>query len=71
MKTVGIAERIEVALINKGRAEGRVEGRAEGEKLGKLAMAKNMLAFGEDINKIVCFTGLSFDEIEELQLNKS
>ena len=71
MKTVGIAERIEVALINKGRAEGRVEGRAEGEKEKALRIAQMMLDSEEPIKKIAYFTDLSFDEIEELQLNKS
>ena len=48
--------------VAKGRAEGREEGRVEGLK----AVAKQMKAGGESIDKIMRFTGLSREEVEGL-----
>ena len=51
----------------EGRAEGRVEGRAEGKAEEKLALAKIMLMDHEPIEKIVRYTGLSKEEIEQVR----
>jgi predicted transposase YdaD len=48
----------EADLLKKGRLEGRVE--------GQQAMARQMLAFGEPIEKIELYTQLSRQEIEQL-----
>jgi predicted transposase/invertase (TIGR01784 family) len=48
----------EADLLKKGRLEGRVE--------GQQAMARQMLAFGEPIEKIALYTQLSQQEIEQL-----
>ena len=50
----------------EGRAEGRVEGRAEGEFLKALAVAKNMIADGEPIDRIMKYSGLTREEVENL-----
>lgn len=49
-----------------GRTEGRVEGRAEGEKSKQLEIAKRMLEKKSDIYFISECTGLSIDEINNL-----
>ena len=38
-----------------------------GAKRKALTIAKNMLAYGDPINKIVDITGLTYDEIENLR----
>ncbi len=58
----------------KGRAEGREEGRSEGlaegliegENKGKRETAKNLLSLGDSVEKIAIVTGLSAQEIREL-----
>jgi len=65
----------EVTRITGARAEGRAEGEAEGiakgklegELEGKLETAKNLLSMGMNIRDIVAATGLSVEEIEQLQ----
>ena len=57
--------------IEDARAEGEVRGKAEGEKIGKAernrAIALNMLARNMDISLISELTGLSEDEVSELE----
>lgn len=51
----------------EGKAEGRAEGRAEGMLEGKLEIARNMLLMGMTAKDIANITGLSGDDIENLQ----
>jgi len=53
-------------LIEKGRKEGIEEGKKEGEKEGKLAVAKELLKEGMDIDKIAKVTKLPVEEIKKL-----
>ena len=55
--------------IAKGKAEGRVEGRVEGKIEEKLGIAKQMLKKKYGLSEIIELTGLSENEI--LNLNKS
>ena len=48
--------------IEKGRAEGREQGRAE----GKLEIAKNLLAMGIPMDKVVQASGLTEEQISDL-----
>lgn len=48
--------------IEKGRAEGREQGRAE----GKLEIAKNLLAMGIPMDKVVQVSGLTEEQISAL-----
>ncbi|WP_308007818.1 PD-(D/E)XK nuclease family transposase, partial [uncultured Prevotella sp.] len=51
----------------EGRAEGREEGRAEGEKKAKERIASNLLALGVPIETIMQASGLSEEEIKNIQ----
>ena len=57
--------------IAKGRAEGRVEGRAEGRAEGELSkgltVARNLLAMGMSWSQIIQATGLTEDQLKQLQ----
>ena len=53
----------EVTRITGARAEGRAEGKLE----GKLETAKNLLSMGMNIQDIAAATGLTIEEIEQLQ----
>ncbi|MFP3022105.1 MAG: transposase, partial [Wolbachia sp.] len=55
----------------KGRAEGKEEGIAEGEQQAKIAMAKNLLKAGVSTDIISQTTGLSSNEIKQLQAEKT
>ena len=50
----------------EGKAEGRTEGKAEGLEEAKVNFARLMLSEGEDIARIVKYTGLSSEEIGRL-----
>ena len=50
----------------EGRAEGVIAGRAEGEMVGKLSVARRMLAAGLDPKMISEMTGLTEPEIRGL-----
>ena len=50
-----------------GLAEGRAEGRAEGEKKAKEKIAANLLALGVPIETIMQASGLSEEEIKNIQ----
>ena len=56
--------------IEKGRAEGREQGRAEGRAEGKLEIARNLLAMGIPIDKIVQASGLTEGQISDLMNEK-
>jgi predicted transposase/invertase (TIGR01784 family) len=68
-------ERTEVNMLENAirkekkqiREQGWVDGKSEGEKEGKLKVAKMMLQNGEPIEKIRLYTGLSDEQIRELQ----
>jgi predicted transposase/invertase (TIGR01784 family) len=53
----------------EGLAEGRTEGEAEGIIKGKLETARNLLSMGMSIQNIAAATGLSIEQIEELEGN--
>lgn len=50
-----------------GKAEGRAEGRAEGMAKRNMEIARTMLDNGESIDKIILYTGLSKECIEEIR----
>ena len=52
--------------VSKGREEGREQGREEGVHKKALEMAKEMLAEGEPLERIVKYTKLSIEEIRAL-----
>ena len=49
-----------------GLTEGRIEGRAEGRAEGKLEIAKNLLAMGIPMDKVVQASGLTEEQISAL-----
>ena len=51
----------------KGKEEGRAEGRAEGRDERSVEIARKMLSEGECIDKIVMYTGLTNEQIRELE----
>ena len=51
----------------KGLAEGLAKGRAEGELSKGLEVARNMLAIGMPWSQIVQLTGLTEDQLKQLQ----
>lgn len=55
------------AGLAAGREEGRAAGREEGREDASLAIARNMLAKGIDIDTIIDVTGLSRDAIRKLR----
>ena len=55
----------------KGRAEGRIEGRAEGRDERSLEIAREMLCDGESVEKIIRYTGLARQQIEELKAGEA
>ena len=53
--------------IAKGRAEGLAKGRAEGELSNALKVARNLLAMGMSWSQIIQATGLTEDQLKQLQ----
>ena len=53
--------------MEKGRAEGMAEGMAKGMAKGKAEVARNMLAIGMSWPQIVQLTGLTEDQLKQLQ----
>ena len=51
----------------EGRAEGLAEGRAEGELSKGLTVARNLLAMGMSWTQIIQATGLTEDQLKQLQ----
>ncbi len=51
----------------KGRVEGRAEGRAEGRDERSFEIAREMLADGESMEKIMRYTGLAETQIREIE----
>ena len=51
----------------KGRAEGLAEGRAEGELSKGLTVARNLLAMGMSWTQIIQATGLTEDQLKQIQ----
>ena len=51
----------------EGRAEGLAEGRAEGELSNGLKVARNLLAMGMSWSQIIQATGLTEDQLKQLQ----
>ena len=54
--------------MEKGMAKGRAEGRAEGLAKGKAEVARNLLAMGMSWTQIIQATGLTEDQLKQLQL---
>ena len=52
----------------KGIIKGLIEGEAKGEKKKAVESAKEMLADGVSIEKIMKYTGLTIDEIKSLKI---
>jgi len=59
--------RVEKSILRTERDNGRVEGLAQGELEGKRAVAKKLLAKGNDIDFIQEITGLSIEAIKALK----
>ena len=55
----------------KGRLKGRAEGRAEGRDERSLEIAREMLRDGESVEKIIRYTGLARQQIEELKAGEA
>ena len=53
--------------MEKGMAKGRAEGRAEGELSKGLTVARNLLAMGMSWTQIIQATGLTEDQLKQLQ----
>ncbi|NUM36855.1 MAG: hypothetical protein HUU50_20110 [Candidatus Brocadiae bacterium] len=53
--------------LNEGIEKGKEEGREEGREEAKILIAKEMLAEGEPIEKIVKYSKLSQDKIRQMQ----
>ena len=53
--------------MEKGMAKGRAEGRAEGKAEGKAEVARNLLAMGMSWTQIIQATGLTEDQLKQLQ----
>ena len=51
----------------KGRAEGLAEGLAEGRDERSIEIAREMLADGESVEKIMRYTGLTETQIREIE----
>lgn len=51
---------------DRGRRIGQQEGRQEGRLERNLEIARMMLSAGESIEKIMCYTGLTRQEITQL-----
>lgn len=62
--------RYQRSVIETGRAEGRAEGleegRAEGELSKSLSIAANLISIGMPLEQIASITGLSVDEIKDI-----
>ncbi|MBO5482283.1 MAG: hypothetical protein J5978_03045, partial [Spirochaetaceae bacterium] len=53
--------------LSSGIQQGISQGILEGEHKKALETARNMLAFGDSIEKVSVITGLSVEEIEKLK----
>ena len=60
-------EGIEAKIAKRERAAGRAEGKAEGKAEGIAEVAKNMLKFGESLGKVVALTGLTLEQVQNIQ----
>jgi predicted transposase YdaD len=57
--------------MEKGIEQGRQEGRQEGIKKAKIEDAMSMLSDGLTVEKVSRYTGLTIDEVKQLQQNNS
>ena len=53
--------------MEKGMAKGRAEGKVEGKAEGKAEVARNLLAMGMSWSQIMQATGLTEDQLKQLQ----
>ena len=61
-----VLENSKLQGLAEGRAEGIAQGRAEGKDIQKIETAKMMLQDNETIDKIIRYTGLSKEQINDL-----
>jgi len=54
--------------IEKGMEKGIVKGMEKGQQEAMLAIAKNLLQYGMETNRVSELTGLSLDEVKKLAL---
>lgn len=54
----------------KGEAKGRMKGIAEGEAKSKITIAKNLLTYGMKVEEISNITGLTNQEVKEIENSK-
>ncbi|NJM20228.1 MAG: Rpn family recombination-promoting nuclease/putative transposase [Richelia sp. RM2_1_2] len=57
-------------LVDEGKAEGRAEGRAEGSQEATRTIAVNLLKEGLSVELIAKATGLTVEEVQQLQSNQ-
>ena len=62
----GLVEGLEKGLA-EGREKGLAEGRAEGRVEALLEMARKMLAAGMPVEQIAELTGLTVEQLQEIQ----
>lgn len=62
-------EKLLLESIKQSKLEGKIEGKIEGEKTKALAIAKNLLAKGLDIETIAETTDLTIEAVTQLQNN--
>ena len=58
-------------LVDEGRAEGRAEGLAEGSQEATQKIAVNLLKEGLSIELIAKTTGLTVEEVQQLQSDQA
>ncbi len=58
-------------LVDEGKAEGRAEGKAEGTQEATRTIAVNLLKEGLSIDLIAKTTGLTLEEVQQLQTNQA
>ena len=54
--------------MKKAKDEGKIEGKIEGKLERNIEIARNMVADGEPIEKIIKYTGLTKENIENLEI---
>lgn len=57
-------------ILQEGEARGEARGKAEGKVEGKAEVAMNLLAFGMPIAQIAEVTGLTLEQVSQLQADR-
>ena len=58
---------IEQTIAKRYIAKGKAEGKAEGSLEKAIEIAKNLLRFGDPLEKIVLITGLTLQQVQNIQ----